>query len=303
MAEFDFIRNVRARTPAAPGVLVGPGDDCAVLAWPGGPLLITTDMLTEGVDFLLAECGPQAVGRKAMAVNLSDIAAMAGRPTAAVVGLVLPRTNGEDIAVGVYDGLREVADAFGIPIVGGDTNSWDGGLVVSVTIIGEATGRGAVLRSGAKPGDWLFVTGPLGGSLLGRHLAPTPRIQVALALHASVDLHAMIDISDGLTADLMHILEESGCGAVLQASTIPIHADAIARSKQTGMTPLDHALGDGEDFELAFAVSPTDGARLVRESPVAGLHHIGEFIDAGLWLVDGGVRKAVMPSGWVHDLK
>src|SRR5207253_7470006 len=230
-------------------VLLGPGDDTAALGWPADtPCLVTADMLLEGSCFLLAEAGPRRVGRKAMAVNLSDIAAMAGRPVAAVVSVGLPRRGGRALAEELYRGLREVADAFDTAIVGGDTNSWDGPLVISVTLLGEATGRGPVRRSGARPGDWLLVTGPLGGSILGKHLDFTPRVREALRLHEAADLRAMIDVSDGLAADLQHICRESGCGAVLDAGRIPI-ADA-ARALNDGRAPLEHALTDGEDFEL-----------------------------------------------------
>jgi thiamine-monophosphate kinase len=284
-------------------VRVGPGDDCAVLAPPRRPLLVTTDVLTDGVDFRLAEVGGRAVGRKAMAANVSDVAAMAGVPTAAVVGVVLP-TGGDSrrLAEELYQGLREVADACRFPIVGGDTNTWAGGLVVSVTLLGEATGTGAVTRGGAKPGDWVFVTGPCGGSILGRHLSPSPRVKEALALHAAVELHAMIDVSDGLTADLGHILEESRCGAVVFADAVPVHPDAIELSRRTGKRPLEHALGDGEDFELVFTVSAADGEKLLRERPVPGLAKIGECVESGLWLEEGGVRQPLAPSGWVHPV-
>src|SRR5215208_4009092 len=205
--EFAYIDWLRRVTPAAAGVAVGPGDDTAVLRPPRGPLLVTTDMLLEGSCFRVAEAGPFRVGRKAIAVNLSDIAAMAGVPTAAVVSVGLPRAGGRELAEELYLGMREIADAFHVPLVGGDTNSWDGPLSISVTLLGEATERGPVLRSGAKVGDWVMVTGPLGGSILGHHLDFTPRVREALALHTAADLHAMCDISDGLSADLNHILE------------------------------------------------------------------------------------------------
>jgi thiamine-monophosphate kinase len=191
-----------------------------------------------------------------------------------------------------------------VAVVGGDTNSWDGKLVISVTVLGEATERGPVLRSGAKPGDWVFVTGALGGSIRGHHLTFTPRVREALALHELVGLHAMIDVSDGLAADLNHILEESRCGAVLVAEAIPISPAAHDLSRTSGKTPLQHALGDGEDFELVFTVSPADGERLVREQPVPGvvLSKVGECVGEGLWLEENGQRRPLAPTGWVHEL-
>src|SRR5687767_3677956 len=137
--EFEYIAWLRSQTPSDSRVLIGPGDDCAALAPPSRPLLVTTDMLMDRTDFILAEVGPRRVGRKAMAVNLSDIAAMAGAPTAAVVSVALP-PGGRELAAELYLGLRDVADAFGVALVGGDTNSWDGKLVISVTAFGEATG-------------------------------------------------------------------------------------------------------------------------------------------------------------------
>src|SRR5437868_1024219 len=301
--EFAFIDWLRGRTPPAPRVRIGPGDDTAAVSFPAGrDCLVTTDMLLEGSCFRLAEAGPRRVGRKAMAVNLSDIAAMAGRPVAAVVSLGLPRQGGRALAEELYLGLREAADAFDTAIVGGDTNSWDGPLVISVTIVGEATGRGPVRRAGARPGDWLFATGPLGGSILGRHLTFTPRVREALQLHQFADLHAMIDVSDGLAADLHHICEESHCGAVLRAEVIPIHADA--RRLSDNRSPLEHALSDGEDFELVFAVAPDDGQKLLASQPITevNLVHIGECVDTGLWLEEKQQRRELQPAGYVHSL-
>jgi thiamine-monophosphate kinase len=291
-------------------MLVGPGDDTAVVRWPeGADCLVTTDMLLEGSCFRLAETHPSApgagttrqVGRKAMGVNLSDIAAMAGVPVAAVVSVGLPRKGGRALAEELYLGLREMADDFATAIVGGDTNTWDGPLVINVTLLGEATPRGAVRRSGARPGDRLLVTGPLGGSLLGKHFDFTPRVREALALHAAVALHAMIDVSDGLAADVAHLCTESGCGAVLRADAIPI-ADA-ARAMDDGRSPLEHALGDGEDFELVIAVAPEDADALLRSPPVPDLAVIGECVtDPGLWLEVDGQRRPLPPLGYVHAL-
>lgn len=302
--EFAFIDWLRRRTPSAPRVLLGPGDDTALLVWPkDAPCLVTTDMLLEGSCFLLAEAGPRRVGRKALAVNLSDIAAMAGVPVAAVVSVGLPRQGGRGLAEELYLGLREVADAFGVAIIGGDTNSWDGPLVINVTLLGEATPRGAVRRSGAKVGDWLLVTGPVGGSILGKHLDFTPRVREALLLHENADLHALIDISDGLAADLGHLCDESRCGAVLVAESIPLTSEAHRMNDER--SPLEHGLGDGEDFELIAAVTPEDGQRLLREQPIPGLTlaHIGECVEQGLWLEMAGRRQPLARKGYVHALE
>ena len=303
--EFAFIEWLRRRTSATKRVVIGPGDDAALLDWRGGAgCIATTDMLLEGSCFLLAEAGPLRVGRKAMAVNLSDIAAIAGRPVAALVSVGLPRHGGRALAEELYQGMREIADAFDTPIVGGDTNSWDGPLVINVTLLGEATPRGVVRRNGARPGDWLMTTGSFGGSILGKHLDFTPRVREALALHEAADLHAMIDVSDGLAADVFHLCEESGCGAVLGAEAIPI-AEAV-RAMNDGRSALEHALGDGEDFELAFAVAAEEGRRLMETQPLGGvaLNHIGEFVsEKGFWLEEGGARRALQARGYVHALE
>jgi thiamine-monophosphate kinase len=303
--EFGLIDWIRDQTPVHARTVRGIGDDCAVLRpSPGADWLVTTDMLMDGRHFLLERDGPEAVGFKAIGVNLSDIAAMAGRPVAAVVSVALPRDRAEEVARGIHRGMLGLADRFGVDLVGGDTNAWDGLLVVSVTLLGEVSARGPVLRSGARPGDAILVTGPLGGSLLGRHLRPEPRIAEALALHAAAPLRALIDISDGLSSDLTHILEESGgLGAVLDADAIPIHDDALAASRQDGRTPLDHALNDGEDFELCLVVAPEDADRLVQAPPApAVVYRVGTIIDRpGLWLREpGGVVVEWLAGGFDH---
>lgn len=303
MGEFEYIDWLRRRTPRDDRVIVGPGDDCALInSQAGSGWLVTTDMLLDGTHFVLAEAGPRRVGRKAMAVNLSDIAAMAGRPVAAVVSVGLPRQCQEGLGAELYSGLREMADQFQTAIVGGDTNSWEGALAISVTLFGEPAPPGPVLRRGALAGDWLMVTGALGGSILGRHLDFVPRVAEARRLHALVRLHAMIDLSDGLAADARHLAHESGCGVVLHAPMIPIHADVGRRDD--GRTPLEHALSDGEDFELAFAVSPSEGEMLVRTQPILDLplSHVGEFVaEQGLWITDGTHRRSLAASGYEHS--
>ena len=162
-----------------------------------------------------------------------------------------------------------LAKRFDVSLAGGDTNVWDGPLVVSVTVLGEATPLGPVKRVGARAGDAIFVTGPLGGSSLSRHLAPEPRVIEALSLQVAVRLHAMIDISDGLASDLTHILEESGgLGATLDVAAIPIHPDGVEQSRRDGKPVLEHALNDGEDFELCLVVDRGEAEWLVRSPPL-----------------------------------
>jgi thiamine-monophosphate kinase len=300
MAEFDYIRWLRTQVRSTDRVEIGIGDDCALIRLPEERALITTDMLMDGVHFRLDEAGPRRVGRKALAVNLSDIAAMAGRPVAAVVSLALPRHGAGKLAEELLLGMKPLADEFATAIVGGDTNTWSGPLVVSITVIGEPGPAGPVLRSGAKPSDWLLVTGPLGGSRGTKEFDFMPRIQEARTLGLLCELHAMIDLSDGLAGDLGHLCDESGVGAVLNAERIPIAAAVV------GVDRLTRALTDGEDFELAFAVSPADGRMLVEKQPVPGvtLVHVGEFLaERGMWVEERSTRRPLEPRGYVHPFE
>jgi thiamine-monophosphate kinase len=225
-------------------------------------------------------------------------------PLAAFIAVALPRDGAVAVAQGLHAGMAPLAERFGVTLAGGDTNAWDGPLVVSLTVLGEAVPPGPVRRSGARPGDVILVTGPLGGSLLGRHLRPEPRIAEALALHRAATLRALIDISDGLAADLAHILQESGgLGAILDAEAIPVHDDAGALSRRDGRSPLDHALHDGEDFELCLVAAPQDAARLLAAPPSpAALHRIGEVTAAPSLRLrsSGGAVIPISPEGFDH---
>lgn len=299
-SEWDWIAEVRRRVAVTPAVPIGIGDDAALLKT-GAGVLVTTDMLMDGVDFIVGETPANLIGRKCLAVNLSDIAAMAGRPTGAVVSLALPRTQGRQLADELYDGLLGLAAEFDCPIIGGDTNAWDGPLVVNVTVLGEPTGQGAVTRADARPGDWVFVTGPLGGSLPSlRHCCFQPRVKEAQALHRAVALHAMLDLSDGLGADLYHIAEASEVGIVIDAATIPIHDDVD--SKLPDSERLRHALNDGEDFELAFCVNEEEGRRLVTNPPdEVRVFPIGRCVtQEGVWLIESGRTTRLQRAGWEH---
>ena len=302
-SEFSLIDSFRSQLRAMPGVELGIGDDAAVVEWGSRCGLLAADMLLDGVHFDTSSQSPVAIGRKALAVNLSDVAAMAGVPRFALISLALPRSASADFAARIFEGLKSIADEFNTAIVGGDTTSWDGPFAINVSIVGDVVGGRAVTRSGAKPGDWLFVTGELGGSLLGRHLTFVPRVREASVLHRAVNLHAMIDVSDGLVADLYHILEESGVGAVLGAAAIPV--SEAARRVGGDWSPLEHALGDGEDFELLFAVSPDDGAKLVSENSTGTrLSRIGEVTveQTCLLKTEAGELKPLGRLGWAHAL-
>lgn len=303
MGEFDYIRWLRRAQRPAEGVILGIGDDAAVLQSRGRYTLVSTDMIVEGVDFDLSKASPYLVGRKALAINLSDIAAMGARPTHAVVAVAfrpgLPRGFGREM----HEGMSSVASSFGVSVVGGDVGSSNGGLVVCATILGTDEGREPIRRSGARAGDWVCVTGAFGGSILGHHLTFTPRVREGILLANSYGPRAMIDVSDGLAADLGHILEESGVGAVIDEGRIPVSEAAVEAAQRTNRTPLDHALHDGEDFELVFALAPEDGERLLATQGLgAPVTRIGEFrAEPGLFLRrEDGSMVPLAPKGYEH---
>jgi thiamine-monophosphate kinase len=307
--ESDFLNWLRERLPPHPLLKLGIGDDAAVLATAGrSDIVVTTDLIADGVDFDLRSDDPRRIGYKALAINLSDLAAMAARPLAAVIALNLPRQGGMKLAIELYEGLLPLAERFHLSIAGGDTNSWDGPLVVSVTAFGETTADGPLTRRGAQPGDRIIVTGAFGGSLLGHHLDVQPRIEEALLLNQRYTLHAGIDSSDGLSLDLWHICQESRCGAIVDVDRVPIAAAASELSKQRadGISPLDHALSDGEDFELILAVPPDSAQRMLADQPLGCIHltDIGQFTqERELWQRDStGRQDTLKPSGYEHIL-
>jgi len=305
--ESSFIAWLRTQIPPHPQLRLGPGDDAAILhLTERADCVVTVDLLTDGVDFDLTAVSPRRVGHKALAVSLSDLAAMAAKPVGAVVAVALPRHGGGKLAVELLEGLLPLAERYGVAIAGGDTNSWDGPLVISVTAIGETTAAGPLLRSGARPGDRVLVTGSFGGSILGKHLDFEPRIRESLLLAERYELHAGIDVSDGLSLDLSRIAAESGCGAVLDAARVPVSEAAIelAAQRADDLTPLEHALADGEDFELILAVPPPAAALLLAEQPLGGvrLSEIGYFVsEQGLWQIGAdGQRQPCQPRGYEH---
>lgn len=304
--EAEFVAWLQERLPRHERLTLGIGDDAALLRLrERGDVLISTDMLMDTVDFHLDQVDPRRVGRKALAVNLSDIAAMAGRPLAAVVSVALPRSNGLTLAKALCEGFLPLAERYDLAIAGGDTNSWDGPLVISVTILGEPTERGPLTRRGARPGDAILVTGSFGGSILGRHFDFEPRVAEALAIHTRYELHAGMDVSDGLSLDLSRLASAGDCGAVIDTAKVPISdaARELARRNPGGGSALDHALSDGEDFELILAVPPDAARQMLADQPVGiPLTEIGQFVaEPGLWQKDAsGQRRPLEARGYIH---
>lgn len=298
--EFDFIEAVRRQQARDPRVPVGIGDDTAVLFGGAKDWLATVDMLIEGVHFDRKTMTPAQIGRKAMAVNLSDIAAMAGVPVAALVAMALPRGSEPSLGEELLEGMRMVGEEFQTTIVGGDTNRSTSGLVVSVTLLGHPTGRGPLLRSGAKVGDRLCVTGTLGYSLARHHWDFTPRIREAKKLHADYEIHSMMDLSDGLASDIFHVAHESHCGFKIHAEDVPVMKPHL----DDGRSPLDHALNDGEDFELLFTLPQKEAERLVEQQPLGvPVTIIGEVVaGSDVILVNADQKESLLrPGGYVHE--
>jgi thiamine-monophosphate kinase len=292
--EFDFIDWIRSQQSRSELVQIPAGDDLAVLKWPADDLLIVgADQVLDGVHFDSAVHIPRAIGRKAMNRNLSDCAAMACLPAAAIATVALPRGSDLEYAKELYLGLKEAGDAFGVQIVGGETGSWPQKLALSVTILGRSAGVQPVTRSGARPDDQIYVTGALGGSILGRHMTFIPRVQLARELVRACKVTAMIDLSDGLSRDLGQICKASGVGAVVEAIRIPIHDD-VMKLPADGRWPLDHALSDGEDYELLFTSPRCEHPAAIRIGTIVEGRHMA------LQGPSGAVR--LEPKGWEHQL-
>jgi thiamine-monophosphate kinase len=307
MSENDFLNHLFLRFPPRPPVAVGIGDDGAVLQLPAdGRLVTVTDMLLDGVHFRLDEIDSALAGRKAVAVNLSDLAAMAAAPVAAFVSLAIPRSltrSRPGWIERLYNGIEELSREYKFTVAGGDTNAWSGPFAINVCLLGTPMGSRIPLRSDARPGDLLYVTGPLGGSLIhGRHLTFRPRFDAIRWLVDHVTVHALMDLSDGLATDLPRMMRASGSGAVLRSSSIPVHTDVPA--DLAAEDRLTAALSDGEDFELLFTV-PAEEALKLQQAP-QGLNFIpiGEVTEnPAIMLQDDGGRTVPLPAGgWQHGI-
>jgi thiamine-monophosphate kinase len=308
MNEFELIARLTKSLPANHHVVAGAGDDCAILdlGAPDDLILFKTDAVVEGVHFTRA-ISPAKIGRKALARGLSDIAAMAGTPVAALVTIALPPDFDAEFITGIYGGLNALAAQFNVAIVGGETTTNPERILISISLIGTVRRGKQILRSGAGPGDAIFVTGELGGSLAGKHLDFEPRLAEARWLAEHFPIHAMMDLSDGLAGDLRHLLRASKVGAQLLKSAIPVSRAAKLRAKESpaAKPAFAAALGDGEDFELLFTLAGKAAVTLLdawkKEFPKVKLSCIGKIIAGeGILIRDKIGSHTLNANGYVH---
>jgi thiamine-monophosphate kinase len=306
--EFELIARLKPHLPTNDSVVEGAGDDCAVLdlGVAGSYVLFKTDAVVEGIHFE-SNAAPSCVGHKALGRCLSDIAAMGGTPTAALVTLGL--SAGFDAAWidELYAGMNKLARKYNVAIAGGETTQSPDRKFISIALIGTVDKKSCVRRTGARVGDAIFVTGELGGSLRGRHLDFEPRVREGQWLASHFSLHAMIDVSDGLAGDLRHLLQMNNVGAELLSDAIPITraAKLQAVEESSAKTPLLAALTDGEDFELLFTVASKDAVPLLdawkKEFGELRLSCIGKIVESpGLRLHDKQGTREINLGGYTH---
>lgn len=326
IGEFGLIDRVKeALGPPGDGVVVGIGDDVAVLLTRGDRyLLATCDIQVEGIHFLKEAISPYQLGRKAAAINISDIAAMGGLPTYLLVSLALPKETTVEYVDGLYEGLKGETEAAGVQIVGGNM-SHSLQIMIDIFLLGEVEAEHLLLRSGARPGDKVLVTGSVGDSgaglallldptidrstedakrVLDAHLIPTPRLKEGRTIARTRIATSMIDVSDGTVSDIDHICEASGVGVRLWADALPISTATRAIAEALGQEPLEWALHGGEDYELIFT-APADKAEelasLVEDETMTPVTIIGEIVEKGMTLVlPSGEPLPLEPGGWDH---
>lgn len=327
IGEFGFIRRVSRGAVVRPeGVARAIGDDAAAFSMPAGQLaLVTTDLLVERVHFLRAATTPFNLGHKALAVNLSDIAAMGGTPREAFVSLAIPADCPVEFLEELYAGVKRLAAEHAVNILGGDTTASKGDLFLSVTVVGGVPANQVLYRSGARPGDRVCVTGPVGDSraglhfvreglapsdatmqaLLDAHLLPRPHLAEGRFLAESGAATSAIDVSDGLSSDLLHLCEESGVGIRIRAEAIPVSPALRDFCARSGHDPVRFALAGGEDYVLAVTLRPERLDEVQRGFAARfgrPLHAIGE-VTTGTGLVlraPDGRAEVLVPTGWDH---
>src|SRR5215204_313735 len=333
-SEFDFINSLRQRAGSliSQSLIAGIGDDAAVFrSATGKETVITADLLVEDVDFRRTTTPPYLLGHKALAVSLSDIAAMGSRPLWSLISIGAPEDIWQsDFVERLYDGLLELANRYGVQLIGGDTSRTNERIVIDSVVAGECAKGTAVMRVGASVGDYVFVTGSLGAAAAGlrliergahlaeqnlgdddsqkldhvllRQLRPEPRVGWGIVLGEERLATAMIDLSDGLSSDLNRLCSASGVGALIDSSLLPIDQQVTELCGRRALDPLQLALHGGEDFELLFTIKPTDVARLPRKVDGIEIKRIGEITGAaeGVRVSEGARNWELKPGGWKH---
>jgi thiamine-monophosphate kinase len=326
-SEFDLIARLTRDVRLYDGVVKGAGDDAALMDWTAGQqLVVTCDAQVEGVHFVRSFSSPEQIGRRALTVNLSDIAAMGARPRFALVSLVLPSGLDLDWLERVYAGLREQAEVFTVSIVGGNVASTSGPTCIDITVIGDVPAGTALGRDGGRDGDRVYVSGDLGTAVAGlaslrldaskalpeaveqvraAYREPMPQVELGVALRTSGAVTAMIDISDGLSSDLGHICEQSGVGALIDEESLPISSATHVMAGALGASALEWALNGGDAYQLLFSVAPgrEDSVAALPEKYAHHVHAIGSLSAAwrGVRLRrrDGAIVD-LPPQGWDH---
>ena len=329
-SEFDFINSIRQR--AASSIVTGIGDDAAVFRSNSGKeTIVSVDLLIEDIDFRRTTTPPYLLGHKALAVSLSDLAAMGSRPLMALVSIGVPEDVWQtDFVDRMYDGWLDLANRYGVQLIGGDTSRAHEHIVIDSIAIGECSAGMALKRTGARPGDQIFVTGSLGAAAAGlrliergahlaeqnfgdedsqkldhvllRQLRPEPRVGWGIVLGEERLATAMIDISDGLSSDLNHLCESSKVGALIDASLLPIDERVVELCGRRALDPLQLALHGGEDFELLFTVKPENVARLPKRVDGVEIKRIGTIHSAseGVKISEGSRTWDLKPGAWNH---
>ena len=334
--EFDFIDSLRQRVAStslkSESLIAGIGDDAAVFRGSAGKeTVITVDLLVEDVDFRRTTTPPYLLGHKALAVSLSDIAAMGARPLWSLISIGVPEDVWEtDFAERLYDGLLDLANRYGVQLIGGDTSRTNENIVIDSIVVGECTAGMAVMRSGAGAGDQIFVTGSLGAAAAGlrliergahlaeqnladedsqkldhillRQLRPEPRVGWGIVLGGERLATAMIDLSDGLSSDLNRLCTASNVGALIDSALLPVDNYVTELCGRRALDPLQLALHGGEDFELLFTVKPENVPRLPRRVDGVEIKRIGEITAAheGVKITEGTRVWELKPGVWKH---
>ena len=324
VGEFGLIERIRRMfDEPSPSVILGIGDDAAVCRYqPGRVMLLTTDALVEGVHFHRRYTPAKSLGWKALAINISDIAAMGGVPRYALVTLALPESWTVEDVESLYEGIDQCGMAYGCPLVGGDTVHSPNSCMLSVTILGDADERNVVTRSGARAGDFICMTGEMGGARVGlevlessadkkrfrhsvdRFLEPKPRLWESKRLVEGLGVSSMIDISDGLTSEIGHLCRQSGLGCLIQEEKVPVSREAVRWAESRGDALTVYALESGEEYELLFTVSKEryDGWREKGLDRSLNIAVVGKMIEKsrGMLVQRRGETYPLSLKGWDH---